>query len=216
MPSPKVRAALLAIVIAVHGVAAAPLPSGVSASQFKNPIAQDEMRGWSRILSRIGIERSPEQLAEQALALGKQTSELRKTLLKPFGPLLRVTGTGQGWGLFTYPNSYPHRMEIQVREKGTWRVIFRALDPEHAWLEPTLTYRRVRGVYDDNVLNPRSSYNNFVRWVAGRAFEDFPDADAVRVRMIRSHVTLPGKPDDPETTVRLVRTVERATPEVVK
>ena len=216
MPSPKVRAALLAVVIAVHGVAAAPLPNGVSEGDFKNPIARDEMRRWSEILKGVGIEATPEELAKTALGLGKKTSELRKTLLKPFGPIFRVSGTGQGWGLFTYPNSYPHRMEIDMRVGDQWQTLFRALDPEHTWMEHHLTYRRVRGVYDDNVMSTRSSYNNFVRWIAKRAFEDFPQAEAVRVRMIRSHVVLPGAPPDPETTVRLIRTVQRDAPGVVK
>lgn len=216
MPSPNVRAALLAAVIAVHGVAAAPLPSGVSANDFKNPIARDEMQRWSEILASIGVSASPEALSQRALAVGKESSELRKTLLKPFGPLMRVTGTGQGWGLFTYPNSYPHRMEIEILQDGQWVCIFRALDPSCDWMEAHLTYRRIRGVYDDNATSTRSSYTNFVRWIAKRAFEDFPAAESVRVRMIRSHVVLPGQPKDPKTTVRLLRTVRRDTPEVVR
>ncbi|MCB9761720.1 MAG: hypothetical protein H6739_17890 [Alphaproteobacteria bacterium] len=205
----RVRAAVLAFVVLVHGMAASPIPNSVSKAHFRNPIAEEEMARWVSILGRVGIRTTDEELIAWLVDVGSSTAEVRKVVMQPFRPILRVTGTGQGWGLFTYPNSYPHRMEIEGRAGTTWRTLFRALDPEHAWMNDKLVFRRVRGVYDDNAFKTRQSYDNFVRWVAGEAFTEFEDLDEIRVKMIRSHVVLPGKPHDPETTTRLVRTLTR-------
>lgn len=207
---PSLRAALLAVVVFVHGVAASPLPpSPSSAKALANPIAVEELNGWVRLLGGLGVETNREQLTELAVESSIVTSELRSAVMKPFRPLLRITGTGQGWGLFTYPNTHPHRLVIEVERDGKFEVVYRALDPEHAYLEPQLTFRRVRGVYDDNASKVRPSYESFARWVARHAFEDWPDATRVRVKMIRTHVVTPGQTPDPKAETRLVRVVKR-------
>lgn len=207
---PTLRAALLAVVVFVHGVAASPLPpSPTTAKALSNPIAIEELDGWVRLLSGVGVTTNRAQLTELAIESSVVTSELRGAVIKPFRPLMRITGTGQGWGLFTYPNTHPHRLVIEVERDGEFQVVYRALDPEHTYLEPQLTFRRVRGVYDDNASKVRPSYESFARWVARHAFEDWPDATRVRVKMIRTHVVTPGQEPDPKAEVRLVRVVKR-------
>ena len=153
---PALRAALLAVVVFVHGVAASPLPpSPTTAKALANPIAVEELNGWVKLLGGLGVETTRAQLTELAIESSVVTSELRGAVMKPFRPLLRLTGTGQGWGLFTYPNTHPHRLVIEVERDGKFEVVYRALDPEHAYLEPQLTFRRVRGVYDDNASKVR-------------------------------------------------------------
>jgi hypothetical protein len=207
---PTLRAALLAVVVFVHGVAASPLPpSPTTAKALANPIAVEELDGWVRLLGGLGVTTNRAQLTELAVRSSVVTSELRGLVTKPFRPLMRITGTGQGWGLFTYPNTHPHRLVIEVERGGEFQVVYRALDPEHRYLEPQLTFRRVRGVYDDNASKVRPSYESFARWVARRAFADWPDATRVRVKMIRTHVVTPGQKPDPKSEVRLVRVVKR-------
>lgn len=207
---PALRAALLAVVVFVHGVAASPLPpSPTTAKALSNPIAVEELDGWVKVLGGLGIQTTRPRLTELAIRSSEVTSELRDAVVKPFRPLLRITGTGQGWGLFTYPNTHPHRLVIEVERDGEFQVVYRALDPEHDYLEPQLTFRRVRGVYDDNASKVRPSYESFARWVARQAFEDWPDATRVRVKMIRTHVVTPGQAADPKAETRLVRVVKR-------
>lgn len=209
---PKIRAALLGLVLLWHGLMASPIPSRVDESSFKNPIARAELKRWTEILGRVGVETSPTELKVAVIEAGGGIAAAKKEALQPLRPAQRVLGIGQAWGLFTYPNTWPHTLTISIRssERRPWETIYAALDPEHDWRKSTLVYRRIRGVYDDNASRTRASYDNFVEWIAGEAFEDFPEAEQVRVHMLRRHVKPPGEEPDPETTVRLSRVVRRA------
>lgn len=205
-----VRAALLALVLAVHGYLALPIPGKVSEASFKHPIADEELARWSGILSGVGIERTPDELKVELIERFGGLAEARKESIKPIRPLLRLTGTGQAWGLFTYPNSFPHTMHIQLQVDGQWRPLYLPLDPEHDWNKRLFVFRRIRGVYDDNANNARQSYDNFVDWVALMALREHPEASAVQVHYVRGHVTLPGEPKDPSTKEKHKRVRTRA------
>lgn len=204
------RAAVLALTVLVYGIAASPLPKSVKRSQFDTPIAIEEVDRWVGILGGVGITVTRKELADGSYASGKFFADLRRTLLGPFKGWFRVSGTGQGWGLFTYPDSYPHQLVIEVREKpGPWRPVYAALDPDADWRRDQLAYRRVRGVYDGNTRKPGVSYDNFVAWVARLALADHPDADEVRVGFIRTHSTMPNVTPDPERLAKHQRVVKR-------
>lgn len=205
----SLRATLLALVIFIHGVDASPLPASVSMKTFNNPIAQDEMTQWSSLMGKVGIQASEEQLIKFIVDVGSRSADLRNFVVKPYKKVRRWTGTGQGWGLFTYPNSFPHRLHIEGREGKEWRLLHRALDSEHDWMGSELRFRRVRGVYDDNTTTTRQSYGNFVSWMAREAFEDFPELEAVRVYYVHSHVVPPGQEKDDKSSIRLRRTVNK-------
>jgi hypothetical protein len=203
-----IRAALLAVVLLVHGLAASPMPRSVKRSQFDTPIGKEEMDRWVGILGTIGVPISREKLSDDVYAVGSFFAGLRGALLDPFKPWFRVTGTGQGWGLFTYPDSFPHQLVVEVHT-GAWRTVYAGLDPDAGWMRDQLAYRRIRGVYDGNTRKPGPSYDTFVAWVAARAFADFPDADQARIGFVRLHSTAPGVPKDSERSPRFQRTVHR-------
>ncbi len=209
---PSIRATLIALVLLWHGLLASPIPSSVNAKTFDNPIAEAELQRWTQLLGQAGFETTPQQLEVLVIEHASGLAAGKKAALKPLRPIQRVLGIGQAWGLFTYPNTYPHQMVISIRDRPSepWRTIYAALDPEHDWRKSHFVYRRIRGVYDDNASNTRPSYGNFVDWVATMAFEDFPEANEVRVHMIRRHVKPPGKVPDLETDIRLSRVVRRS------
>lgn len=198
-PKDHLRAVAITVVLLVQGFLALPIPSSVNARQFDNPIARDELQRWVGILGARGIELTPEELQAEVIERAQGITGLRKTVQEPIKPFNRVTGTGQAWGLFTYPNSFPHTMHIELRVNGVWEPLYIPLDPEHDWNKRMFVFRRVRGVYDDNANNTRKSYDNFVDWVSGMALAENPQADAVRVYYSQAHVTLPGEPKDPST-----------------
>lgn len=208
-PWDHARAALILVALVVNGVAASPLPKSVKRSQFDTPIAKEELARWVGILGTVGIDITHAELADRSYAIGKGFADVRKVLMGPFGGWFRVTGTGQGWGLFTYPDSYPHQLVIEVKERGKWRTVYAGLDDDAAWRRATLAYRRVRGVYDGNTRKPGASYDNFVKWIGAEALADFPAASEVRVGFVRLHSTAPGEPKDPERTAKFQRTVKR-------
>ncbi len=204
------RAALLALTVLVYGVAASPLPKSVKRSHFETPIAIEEVDRWVGILGGVGIDVTRKELSDGSYEVGRFFADVRRTLLGPFKEWFRVSGTGQGWGLFTYPDSYPHQLVIEVRKKGgTWRPVYAALDPDAGWRRSQLAYRRVRGVYDGNTRKPGASYTHFVAWVGGLALTDHPDADEARVGFIRTHSTMPHVTPDPERLARHHRVVQR-------
>lgn len=206
-----IRAALLLVVIAVNLFAAAPLPKSVKRSQYDTPMAKEELGRWVDLLAGVGVHATRDELIEVSYTSGAALAAVRRAGIAPFDTIFRVTGTGQGWGLFTYPDSFPHRLTVWARsgKESAWQVLFAGLDPKHDWNADVFTYRRIRGVYDSQTSKPGSSYDAFARWVAERAFADFPNADQVRVGFVRAHITEPGRAEDPETILRHLRTFDR-------
>jgi len=198
-------------VLVVHGTLAIPLPTKVSDNAFKGKYAQEELQRWSDILADVGVDIEPQDLGDRVIDFGQRFAGTKKAFLTPFRPVLRTTGTGQAWGLFTYPNVRPNRMHVSVREdqSSEWRPIYVALSEEYDWHEQHFRYRKVRGVYDDNAFKVRASYDNFCHWVAGDVFEEMPEVLQVRVHMVQTNTTLPGEELDDSEKVRLVRVMKR-------
>lgn len=205
-----VRAVVIALVLVVNGVAASPMPKSVKLSHFETAIAIEELDRWVGLLRSAGLTLTRPELAAHAYAIGTFFADVRGTLLGPFKGWFRVTGTGQGWGLFTYPDSYPHQLVIDVRPAaGEWRSVYAALDPDAAWRRSQLAYRRVRGVYDGNTRKPGASYDHFVAWAGKHALAEFPDAAEARVGFVRTHSTMPDAKPDPERLAKFQRVVKR-------
>lgn len=208
----KLRALLLAFVIGVHGVFAAPVPHIVTPEQLKNPVSRDEVATWARRLTAIGYTIDTDTLGERVVEVSGQIGGLHRSLKLPFIPWMRFTGTGQGWALFANPDTHPGRFNIRVRRGGgPMEDLYLQLDPEHDWWRTRLAYRRLRGCWSAGGFSkrPRSIYRRFGSWIAGRVFLDQPDVTAVQVRTLRTHTTLPGEPVDPRVERRHVITIER-------
>lgn len=210
---PSVRAALMALVLAVYGLAALPLPHSARRAMFDEPVAREELAAQAALLGRVGVAVTPAQVADVLQASNELGVAVYERTLKPLAPLFRWTGTGQSWGLFTYPDTFPHQLTVEVRAgpKAPWVTWFAGLDPEHAWMRDVIAYRRVRGVYDGQTSKPGASWNNLTRWLARRAFEQDATLTSVRVSFRRFHSVRPGEPADPAVEpLRHVRSWDRA------
>jgi len=158
-----------------------------------SPDSLEEVRRWTSALNSIGIGVSEEGLMNFSYKAGEIASNSRSTLLKPFRPLFRTTGTGQGWGLFTHPDRFPDHLEIYGKGENGWQMIYQAFDEEHDFLAEQIAYRRIRGIWDGSANKPKASYNNFVDWVAREAFESDPGLQSIRVQFRRSRTVTPGQ-----------------------
>ncbi|MCA9493965.1 MAG: hypothetical protein KC621_28755 [Myxococcales bacterium] len=209
----RLRAVVLAIVIAVHGLAAAPIPHVVTQNDLRNPVSAEEVRRWAERLTALGLERTPEQLGEEVIWWTERIGGAHHAALAPFRSFFRFTGTNQGWALFANPDTHPIRLQIRVRRegRGDWEILFQRLDPEHDWAADLLAYRRVRGVYDAGGYRsrPRGNYRRFAKWIAHRVLDGDPTVQAVEIRSLRTHTTTPAQQPDPRIEVRHVIEIGR-------
>jgi len=205
----EIRAALLAVVIAVHGLAAAPLPSQIREHERRSPDSLEEVRRWTNVFNAIGLSVSEEGLMDFSYNTGKFATQTRRTLLKPFQRIFRVTGTGQGWGLFTHPDRFPDHLEVYGKRDESWFPLYKAFDEEHDFLANQLAYRRVRGLWDGSANKPKPSFAYFVDWVAREAFLSDESLQQVRVQFRRSRTTTPREEPRDLNKVRNRRTRNR-------
>ena len=123
MPEPgwglrdHLRAAAIGLVLLAQALDATPLPE-LRESHLRNPVAWDEIERWSGLLTDAGLPTSPEELLQFGLGLGEGSRAFRKHLLRPWWPFRRLTGTGQSWGLFAYPDPYAGRLTVNGRAAG--------------------------------------------------------------------------------------------------
>lgn len=205
---PRWRAGLIGLVLFVHACAAMPIPRPIRPDEARTPTAQDEFALWLRIFGRLGVQTSQDQLLDLLNKVGGVCLNTRNAVVEPVRPLLRLTGTGQAWALFAYPERYPNHLQIEIRGAGgDWELIYAAADPEHDFLADQLAFRRVRGVYDTAASrgSPGAAYDRFADWVAREVFAAYPDAADVRIKMLQKRVTLPDEVANEEEKTRLVR-----------
>lgn len=205
------RAGLVTLVLLLQILDAIPLPE-LRKHHLANPVAQEELVRWSELLTDLGRPTTPEQLAETGLDLGSLAGTFRKVVLKPWHPLRRMTGTGQSWGLFAYPEPASGRLVVDgIGPDGT-ETLYSAPGGKGDELETLLEYRRIRGIYDDagDRPRPRRIYQRFAQFVAERVFADHPELTAVEIRLDLHPLIPPGQGEPVEDTRRHARIVLRS------
>lgn len=174
-PTARIRASLLAVVLATQVLLAFPA------------------------VGRLDVEAVPTVVVYGATALDR----VRHALLTPWRPIQRLTGTGQSWGMFAQPDRRPRRLEVAVRTAdGDWTSVIRknsGSTPEF------LRDRRIRALYDTAPDDGSPRYWTFTRWLGRVVLEDHPEATEVRVRLVETVTTDPWLPTDPAETVFLER-----------
>ena len=209
---PAVRALLIAGVLFVEWIDAMPLPE-LNEKDLSYEVAQDELEQWRDTLAGLGVELTSDELAQAGLRVGAASTGFRRGILRPFRPVFRVTGIGQAWGLFAYPDPYAGRLTIEgrgVQRAGTGRPwYFGRSGGQRGSPEPEdlVEYRRVRGIYDDNGDRPRpgsSCTTGSPTWVAWEIFTARPEIEAGPASRLPHlmRIVPPGEgeavPDDPD------------------
>ena len=207
---PAVRAVLISVVLAVQIFDTVPLPR-VTRSDLRWPVARAEVDRWTGIGQSLGLDITREDTEALALGVGDGAARLRKAVLGPTWPFRRITGTGQAWGLFSYPDPFAGRLIISGRaDDGEFVELYRAPSRGERWLVDVVEYRRIRGIYDDNGDRPRPgrTHRALTRWLGRRVLERHPEFDEVEFRLDLVEVHLPGGEPEPPEERRHVR-VER-------
>ena len=169
---PTVRAALIAVAIAVGLIDGAPVPT-------------------PRVMERL-----PPILRDVSIFL----RDLQATLLVPYRPIKEVLAVNQRWAVFSTTGGIRYRMWVEARTTPAeaWSLLYRAQDAEHTFLADTLGYRRVRNVYNPSrSIGAKGSYPAFASWLAREIFEREPRFDEVRVSMERGRILARGEGFEP-------------------
>lgn len=135
--------------------------------------------------------------------------QLMRGVRFPIQPFFDLTRTNQQWGLFAVVSQHPERLVVEVRRNGEWEVLYRKLDPEHAWHDEQLRYRRIRGVWDSVKDEPKGTYKRLTYWIARMVFTEQADVDRVRVVLERTQLDYPWNPPDPTVTRRAEKYLRR-------
>lgn len=197
MTRDDVRAAAILVMVGVQAVGALPVPPAVRAH---DPAIRDEATRVGALFAAVGVDTSGEALSRRARAVVARYAAARATLLGPLRPFFRLTGTGQAWGLFAYPDRYPVRLVVEGRAgEGEWTRLYAAHDPEATFGADVFTYRRIRGVYDGNAERGTRVWERFCTWAALEVFAARPEVTEVRVSFRRVHTFEPG--EGPDTLV---------------
>lgn len=152
----RVRAALIALAIAIGALDGLAIPEGEKA------------------------ERLPSIVRPFAAAAARA----RATLLWPFQGVRRAFLLNQRWSLFGGAKEDRHRIWIEGRRgRKDWVILYRAQDPEHRWFARGLEYRKVRAAWNIGRKGRMAGYDAFAAWVSARALAEQPDLSAVRVRL---------------------------------
>jgi hypothetical protein len=116
----------------------------------------------------------------------------QSALLTPFRFATADCQIAQRWTLFSTTGGIRYRMEIEARDHRSrrWKLLYRAQDPEHAFMAPLLEYRRVRNGWNPSRHGIKQSYEPFTLFISRNILEREPHLDRVRVRMARLR-TLP-------------------------
>ena len=205
----KIRAALLALLLLSQVFLALPMPHKVSESTLRRPEAKEELSRWMSLIRGVGLDWTRDQVKTELIAWTHWLADTHKTASIPLKPARKYLGIGQSWALFAAPDTHPNRLEVAARVDGDWQLVFRRLDPEHTLLSSQISFRRVRGVHDSVGNRPGKVYRAFCDLIAEGVFEQHPDADAIRVRMYRHHITPPHKPADDAVHLRHTIVVSR-------
>jgi len=203
------RAGLITVVLLLQFLDAIPLPE-LKPRHLANPVAQVELRQWSKVLGSVGVEATPSELAEVGLEVGGWAGTFRKKVLRPWHPFRKLTGTGQAWGLFAYPEPAAGRLVVAGQLDGKDHTFYSAPGGLDDDLERVLEYRRVRGIYDDACDRPKPKriYGRFAKWVSARVMTHHLELDKVEVRIDHHQIRTP---DQGEPVVDQKRRIKRYT-----
>jgi hypothetical protein len=207
----QTRAALVLLAGLVALLGSAPMPGPGSRRVLQEPETRAELEEWVALLAAVGVRTDADALGEAVYRVGQAARDGRAATLGQLDPVIRLTGTRQGWGLFAYPRDEPFRLVIEHRTaEGDFTVVYRSLDHHRRWLGGWLHLRRIRAMYAPG-RRVAPTYDAFVAEVARRSFVAAPDVVEVRVGFEQIRVRPPPGPIRSDGRARFRRTRARST-----
>jgi hypothetical protein len=148
----------------------------------------------------------PDRTPDWSRGFVEPIRDAQQFVLTPVAWIRTTLRVSQRWSLYQSPGRDRYRLWIEGQDADfSWRILFRASDPDHAEDEAMLDYTRPRGAWDPPGRMP-PQYNLFARWVTRYFLAKHPELIATRVRL--EHVDIVG--DRVIPTGRFVNTFAHA------
>jgi hypothetical protein len=212
----KLRAALLAF--HVLAVIALSLPGAQIArsARWNSRLMRQDVADWAAALNRLGIHVAPEELRRRLHALATSYVVVRSELVAPFALYAQVTGARQGWAMFASPQRRPSELHVDGITAQGLRPLYRPHDSHAAFMADYFLNNRMRKFQGRFARAMRDQYyEDFAKFVAKRAFVQYPELSEVRVALY-SYAALPPERvragARPEGSYDNVRTFSRGAP----
>ncbi len=165
------------------------LPSAgalTSESMWRSANFKADIAGYAEALQGLGVETTPKALGARLKRAALSFAGIRRAISWPFGRYAELVGARQGWAMFASPQRHPAELHVEIEVDGAWRLLYRPHDDEAEWRGETMRHNRVRkfaGRFARGFV-PKN-YEELATWLATEASGDFPEANAVRVRLYR-------------------------------
>ncbi|HEU4580122.1 MAG TPA: hypothetical protein VFS67_17815 [Polyangiaceae bacterium] len=192
------RATLLAAFVAFHVLAMLLLALPASGRLGERAVWESrenqlQFARWAQLASRLGIARDGPELEQRLWSLTQRYLSLRAAIIAPFELYRRLSGVGQGWRMFSNPQSHPAYVHIELRRAAHFEPIYIARSSESAWRAEQLDHHRVRKLFGSIARSTEQKlWEQFGAWAARRAARDFPDALELRIWQERRATPEPG------------------------
>ena len=208
---PLLRGVLLAIVVFISAVDALPLQTPPSRRVLREPAVHDELVRIADGLESVGVTTDAKAVEDFVFNETRRTTKYRTFLLKPFKGFRRITGTGQAWGFFGYPETYPYWLVVEGKTAdGDWERLYSPRTQDDL-LRSKLRFRRLQFMFVDVVRGTRQDavMGRLADRVAPEVFALRPDLDTVRVYIHREKTPKPGKTAKKPPEKKWVQTRQR-------
>jgi len=207
----RLRSVLLAMVIFIGFVDALPLNTAPSRFNLREPAVHDELQRIADGLTAMGRPTSVDEVEDRVFVDARRYLTARSFFLKPFKGLRRFTGTGQAWGFFGYPETYPYWIVVEGKvDGGEWEMLY-VPRSEHDLLRSKLRYRRLQFMFVDvpRRRKPGRIVGRLANRIAPEVFGARPDIVSVRVYIHREHTPRPGQESNRKPKKRWVQVRHR-------
>lgn len=191
---PHIRLILIILHLYAIGIRALPNTNHYRrAADWDHPSVMAELKGWSKKLDAIGWKISPLKLRRVGYSFANRYGQIYLNMVAPFRPYYRYCGTDQQWVLFSAPDRFPPRMELDIFDEGEWQVLYRPFS-SHQWYGHLIESGRFRSAISRFGLDRyRHQGNRLGIYLAQRAADEFPDARMFRLRWSQRQTPSPSQ-----------------------
>ena len=180
---PQLRTALILMHVAAVLLLSLPSQHRLNNRQVWNSqVNREEMAGWAAALRSVGLDWTREDLTRVLWDFTQDYLRVRSTAIRPVLYYVYVSGMGQGWRMFSNPQRFPARLQVEIRQAGgSFEPVFVARSADHEWRRRQFDHNRFRklvGRFGRNINRQR--YSQLARWIAARLAQDYPAASHAR------------------------------------